>query len=177
MDPIRNTPRLQTRILVAALALATVVVLAGVVGPRQVSDDEAGLAALALADMERIATGLQRYRNDTLTLPTGHQGRTDVACLVGPGRMPAGNPFGLGGSTLALEDALLRDELGGPSWRGPYCSDLQPDPWGQAYLVNVDGLIDARESAMVLCAGPDGRVQTSADARRALGDDLLVPLR
>ena len=48
------------------------------------------------------------------------------------------------------------------------------DPWGHAYLVNVEGWVNPREHALVLSAGPDGIVQSEADATHPAGDDLLL---
>jgi hypothetical protein len=42
--------------------------------------------------------------------------------------------------------------------------------------VNVEGLVDRRESAMVLSAGPNGIVETAAGAVRPSGDDLIQML-
>jgi len=53
----------------------------------------------------------------------------------------------------------------------------QPDPWGNAYLVNVAALSSAG-AVWVLSAGPDGIVQTPFVSQGApLGDDRAAPLR
>ena len=160
-------------LLEALVALGILVSLSGVLMPAIGEEVGEARRMQTLADMDAIAGALARYQADTLTLPTGIGGRTDVAWLYGPGKIPAANPFSAGGEARALEDALLNASLGGTRWAGPYLGALSPDPWGGAYLVNVDGWLDARERPMILSAGPDGIVQTAPDAREPGGDDLL----
>jgi hypothetical protein len=158
------------------LGLGLLVVLAGVVGPGVAERVENSRTTDAIEQMQLIVEGLHSYSHDTLTLPTGIQGRTNVSWLYSPGELPFNNPFVDGGSARPLSDALLDNTMGGSRWWGPYISELVADPWGRAYLVNVDGLINGRERAMVLCAGPDGMVSTSATALKAGGDDIILLL-
>ncbi len=165
-------------LLEALVALSIVVSLSGVVMPVVGSELSKGRMTDAWADMQTIAEGLNGYTRDTLYLPTGIQGRTNVTWLYGAGAIPIGNTFDANGEGRALEDALLTDELGGPRWSGPYSSTdvLGPDPWGQAYIVNADGWISGHRNPYVISAGPDGRLQTSPFDREAAGDDLLYML-
>ncbi len=160
-------------VLEALVALGILISLSGVLMPAV--GEQVGQARVdhAYADMLEIARGMAQYSRDTLFLPTGVQGRTNVAWLYGPGEIPAGNSFGKGGEGRALDDVLQNASMGGAAWAGPYSAPLTPDPWGHAYLVNADGWISARERAVVLCAGPDGAVQTGPEDRTASGDDLL----
>ena len=161
--------------LEAVVGLSVLVALSGVLMP--VVKQEVGSTRTldAQADMQHIAEGLSAYAHDTLYLPTGAEGRTNLAWLFGPGRIPAGSGFGNGGDTRTLDDALLNSSMGGANWKGPYVKDgLHPDPWGNAYLVNVDGFVTARQRGQILCAGPDGRIETAPDARQPAGDDLLL---
>ena len=78
----------------------------------------------------------------------------------------------------------------GTGWNGPYLSgEIDADPWGHAYLVNVGVLGggpssgDARVACavFVLSAGPNGIVETpyrqpSSNAR-ACGDDVVVRIQ
>ncbi|MCB9899682.1 MAG: type II secretion system protein GspG [Planctomycetes bacterium] len=164
-------------ILEALVGLSILVSLAGVVMPIVGGEIAGSRVEQAQADMLHIVNGLHAYTDDTLFLPTGIRGRTNVSWLYGPGELPQANPFAAGGEARPLSDVLLSDAMGGPGWQGPYLEELQPDPWGRAYLVNVDGLIDARESAMVLSAGPNGICETSAHASFAAGDDVVLPIR
>lgn len=164
------------RLLLAGVTLLVIIGTAGVLSPVLQADDDDALRQTALVDMQRIVSGLRSYSHDTRTLPTGIQGRTDVAWLFGPGLLPAGNPFNTGGGKRPLDDVLLNDALGGESWSGPYLGELPVDPWERAYLVNVEGLVDGREHAMVLSAGPNQICETAATARKAEGDDVILPL-
>jgi len=163
--------------LEALVGLSVLVALSGVLMPAVAEEAGESRRISALADMQSIGEGLARYAQDTLFLPTGVQGRTNVAWLYGPGNIPAGQPFGQGGEGRALDDALLRPAMGGERWAGPYVAGgLAPDPWGNAYLVNADGWLTPQERPMVLSAGPNGVVETAADARAPGGDDLLLLL-
>jgi len=164
-------------ILEALVGLSILVSLAGVLIPMVGAEVAGSQRDQALADMQQVVSGLRDYSNSTLYLPTGTEGRTNVSWLYGPGELPSGNPFASGGEGHALEDVLLNDGMAGPRWDGPYFSGpLDADPWGHAYLLNVEGLVTGRESAMVLSAGPDGVVDTAAEDRQARGDDIILPI-
>jgi hypothetical protein len=163
-------------VLEALVALSVLVALSGVLMPIVGEEVGQSRAVTALADLQSIAEGLGRYSRDTLYLPTGVEGRTNVAWLYGPGTIPTGHAFGAGGEARPLDDALLSDAMGGETWSGPYIPGLHPDPWGYAYLVNADGWLTRQEQPMVLSAGPDGIVQTPADAWEPTGDDILLVL-
>lgn len=164
------------RIVSGLVALAVVLGLAGVVGPGVAGEVENVRRGLALQDMQEIVTGLREYSHDTLTLPTGVEGRTNVRWLVGPGALPGNLPFADESESRALDDVLISPAMGGKNWRGPYLLELPVDPWERAYLVSVSGLVDGRSTPMVLSAGPDGICDTAITARAAAGDDILLPL-
>ncbi|MGQ0551762.1 MAG: type II secretion system protein GspG [Planctomycetota bacterium] len=162
--------------LEALVALSILLSLSGVLMPAVGEQVGASRQEQALNDMQTIASGLAAYSRDTLFLPTGSQGRTNIAWLYGPGEIPENNCFGHGGEARPLGDVLLEPSLGGPGWAGPYAATLQADPWGHAYLVNSEGWVSMHEHAMVLSAGPDGVVQTEPSANRPAGDDLVLIL-
>jgi hypothetical protein len=166
-------PRKGPGFLEAIVALSILVSLSGVVMPAVGEQVVEARTNRAHADMLEISAGLAHYSNDTRFLPTGVQGRTNVAWLYGPGVIPAGHEFGTGGEARALDDALLNASFGGEAWNGPYVAHLEPDPWGHAYLVNVEGWINQREHAIVVSAGPDGIVETAPDDTHPAGDDLV----
>jgi hypothetical protein len=161
--------------LEAVVALCIIVSLSGVlmpaIGTRLTGDN----GEEAILDMQRIASGLASYSQATLTFPTGKNGRTNVACLYGPGEIPPSS-FGQGSEARPLEDVLLSDAMGGDAWGGPYVAGLRSDPWGHAYLVNAEGWVLPGQHAMIVSAGPDGIVQTTAKDTVAVEDDLLLIL-
>ncbi len=58
-------------------------------------------------------------------------------------------------------DALINDP-GESKWKGPYLkTDLEPDPWGNAYEYSLDP--DNSRKYQLRCAGPDGKMGTSDD--------------
>jgi len=173
---IPSPPRPRSRALEGILGLGLLLALAGIVTTGVSTTVEESRQTSAIEQMQHIVDGLRSYSHDTLTLPIGIRGRTDVSWLYGPGELPLDNPFVDGGTARPLSDALLDSTMGGMGWSGPYVNDLIADPWGRSYLVNVDGLINGRERAMVLSAGPDGVVSTSPTSLRADGDDVVLLL-
>jgi type II secretory pathway pseudopilin PulG len=162
-------------LLEALVSLCILVKLAGVVVPITADRADAMRMERTETALSDIARGLQAYTRDTGLLPVGGEELT-VTWLYGPGDMPRNHPFGSELEARPLADALLTSSMTGDGWRGPYIAQLGPDPWGRAYLVNVDGLVDVRESAMVLSAGANGIVETAAGSVRPGGDDLIQML-
>ena len=174
-DPVVDPPRVRHMGGMEALvALAIVVSLAGITVPIVGGKLVEGRLETATADMQRIVDGIRAYSNDTLFLPTGDHGRTDVAWLQGAGELPQGADRLLG-QIRDLDDVLSNDSMGGSDWQGPYGDDVA-DPWGHAYVLHVGGLVQNGQAAWVLSAGPDGVLNTFAGDRKAVGDDLLLPI-
>jgi len=159
--------------LEAVVALSILVCLSGVLMPAISTKIAGAKVDAAILDMQRIASGLVAYSMQTLTFPTGKDGRTNVACLYGPGEIPPSS-FAQGSETRPLKDVLLTDAMGGKAWDGPYVSKLVSDPWGRAYLVNAEGWVLPSQHAMVVSAGPDGIIQTTARDTSAVADDILL---
>lgn len=174
----RSAPRKRrARTASGLISLGLLLGMAGVVGPGVAGEVEQVRRQGAVNDMQSIVGALRDYSRDTLTLPTGVEGRTNLRWLSGPGNLPAGLPFTPGADDhRALHDLLQTPALGGAGWRGPYLVELPVDPWERAFLVSVGGLVDGRSFPMVVSAGPDGVLDTPPTARAAVGDDLLLPL-
>ena len=164
--------------LEALVGLAILVALSGVVMPILGAESTTARAEQAWGDMASLADGLSAYTRDTLYLPTGTQGRTNLGLLTGPGLLPDGLDFQ--GEIGDLSAALMADAeggnvMGGEGWAGPYLpsGELGPDPWGNAYLVHTEGWFNGRHNAFILSAGADGIAQTTFRDTRAQGDDLI----
>lgn len=168
-----QTPRRKVGLLEALVSLSLIVSLAGITMPMIATEAAEGRTEQAVVDMQNIVDGIRQYSQDTLFLPTGNRGRTNVAWIYGPGDLPGNLNLGSIAESRPLDDVLLNDSMGGSGWQGPYGSPTA-DPWGNAYLVNVEGLVDPRQPAWVLSAGPDGIVQTPVDALKPVGDDVLL---
>jgi len=62
-------------------------------------------------------------------------------------------------------------------WKGSYLTaPIDPDPWGNRYMVNVQYLGASTNDVVVLSAGPDEEIDTefTAVSLSAGGDDLIV---
>lgn len=93
-----------------------------------------------------------------------------------------------------LENHLITNTPGGSAtkaygttgktaWKGPYLPSIPQDPWGNKYIVNI-GKIDpsVNKAVWVISAGPDGNLETAADANAASsftagGDDLIARVK
>lgn len=172
-DTKRKAPRGLLEALVAGCVLVS---LSGIVMPVVSGEMHGERMRVAQRQTVEIGDALQSWMRSTLYLPTGRKGRTNLAYLYGPGQIPAGNPYAEGGEAAPLADCLLNDTMAGDRFVGGYIGALEPDPWGRAYLVNVDGWLDHREHALVLSAGPNGFVDTPPEQVRAQGDDIIYLL-
>lgn len=77
---------------------------------------------------------------------------------------------------------------GSRAWKGPYVDRIPSvDPWGRSYVVNIanaDPTVAAASQkwVIVISAGPDGNLNTSATAALAssaepTGDDIIARVR
>ncbi len=89
--------------------------------------------------------------------------------VYGPGDLPLEMPFERVGLASPLDRIATLGE-------GHYIQILIPDPWGNAYLANVDGLEAGTQRIKVLSAGPDGVIDTAPSAAVSQGDDILIQL-
>jgi general secretion pathway protein G len=155
------------------IILAIIVGLAGVVVPIVSQEVKDSQKARAIADINRIATGVNQYIKDTLFYPTGNQGSTTFHYLYSEGNIPQNNIFATG-EGRHLDEFLGSKNLGGARWKGPYLQSTPIDPWGNAYIINVEGFFNPAERAMILSAGPDGVVNTTPRSVSPAGDDLML---
>ena len=69
------------------------------------------------------------------------------------------------------------------AYRGPYLDQISEDPWGNAYMVFADSMLDASSSiAYIVSAGPDGDIDTDATlsntgAFTLVDDDIAARIR
>ena len=86
-------------------------------------------------------------------------------------------PDGLGTKAYAT--------TGKTAWLGPYLEAVQPDPWGNMYLVNIgksDPGAATKKAVFAISAGPNGQLETGSDANRtsvvtAGGDDIIARIQ
>jgi prepilin-type N-terminal cleavage/methylation domain-containing protein len=160
-------------------------------------------------------TALQPYKNGTTTATpkvSAKEAGVDFECLYGPGTMfttttdattsdswtSASPDVQCDSGTVrdTLENHLITNTPGGSgtknyvttgklAWRGPYLPSVPPDPWGNAFLVNIgkgDPSASPKKAVFVISAGPDGILNTSSDAARNAvvtpsGDDIIARIQ
>ena len=133
---------------------------------------------------------------DCLVGATGNDYTITTDETSGDSWTTAGGVNCLSGSATrdTLENHLITNTPGGSSskaytttgkmaWKGPYVPSVPVDPWGSKYLVNI-GKLDPSVSkgVWVLSGGPDGNIETAADASNtssiaAGGDDIIARVR
>lgn len=153
---------------------AIIVASAGVVVPALKMRDLESAQQVVNQDLDRIALGIKQFIDDTRTFPTGAAGSTTLHYLFSDGVRPANNALA-SGPGLHLSEFLGNGALSGDAWKGPYLDGaIGPDPWGNAYVVNVNGFFSSVERVMVISAGPNGQINTAPSATIAGGDDIMV---
>jgi len=155
------------------VVIAILVSVAGIMIPVVSSQLEDAKRGRALGDMRRIAVAINRYVKDTGTFPIGGQSGATFHWLYGNGELPQNNVFDDGASTGIIR-FLARNDFGNSKWRGPYLPDVGADPWGHAYIINVQGYYAPLENVLIVCAGPDGQIDTAANATIAAADDIMI---
>jgi hypothetical protein len=156
-----------------AAALATIALLAFVLPPIAAHQVHQGRIDRAREAVVRLATAFGAETAAALAEVVGPPGREPFV-LAGPGAGPEFAP-GLGwpaGRVLSLSAVAQRLSTR-PAGASIAATDVQPDPWGNQYLV-VIGVGIAR-SVTVLSAGPNGTVETGfGSALSPKGDDIVA---
>ncbi len=175
----------------AAVAIAVVAILSGIIVPLVVKNLQDSQNARAKNDIQVIAAAIASELKDTGSRPTkagtaGSDGTgvTDSNWVSGSGTAPTNvtatsttnNTFlqifaGLNGSLAASAPQSLFGTTAGNefSYKGPYlAADVcqKTDPWGHTYCIfgyNANGQTN-NSPIWVVCSGPDGTVNTTANA-------------
>lgn len=87
-----------------------------------------------------------------------------ASVMRGPGRIPDTSEVGRG---WVANSIAATPELS---------SGWSTDAWGRCFLLNVRDIVDAR-GALLISAGPNGRIDTPFDAIRPEGDDIAATVR
>jgi len=179
------------------IVLAVVAILAAVLVPMVASNLQQARTAKAASDVAAIGQAMVRFRQDLGVWPVRVTAAPLVGAaeLAGPGTVPpaaAGATWQGRAPTLGLEFHLLENggaylrgpsPQGLPAWNGPYLSQIRPDPWACAYLVNAAYLPGGSAPApalrvYVLSAGADNQTQTDfAGTTSVGGDDVAFRLQ
>jgi prepilin-type N-terminal cleavage/methylation domain-containing protein len=174
--------------LVEVMVVAAIIaVLAGILVPMIFNQIDEARISRANADCKTIMSSMMVFYKHTgkwpCTDPDNNAG--PVTLMHSKGNIPADGPdvAGLGpvwDRTVPVHMTFfLRDNpnVGGVTdynnWKGPYMTAFDADPWGNAYIINTDGLVpDSGKMVYVLSAGPNGVIETPANANSLVGDDI-----
>ena len=191
-----------------AVILSVIAILTAVLVPTVMSHVAQGRLFRARQDVRTLADAIVRFYQDTGFVPRttdsvgGRAGQNVVDMLVSPGDAPAlaEGADGVGrwvtGTTDLFQNHLvnnipgynLKGPEGGFGWSGSYFSSvLQPDPWGNRYMVNIvflepgEGVVSRaggpKRAVYMLSAGADGVIQTAFEqpvTEASLGGDDIV---
>lgn len=138
--------------------------LGGVVGPVLKEQQLATQRAAAMADMADIGRVVDAIlkRRPALVQNAAHE---PLHYLYSDGELPSNNVYATG------PGGMLRDWFLAAGAR-----PIAADPWGYAYLVNLRGEDGSSEHIAILSPGPNGQVNTDAQAILPGGDDVLYTL-
>ncbi len=185
------------------IVLGILAILAATLTPTLTKYVKASKQRRAEDDVRKIGASIGALNLDIGMWPI-HEDWSDpakqrnVATLKGPGLDPVDHDTStwLTGTVTPLDDQIMDNDANYPDdpatdpkfWNGPYLDRLSPDPWGNAYLVNIKFLqptemkTEHLSSIFVLSAGADGVVSTPfQDAVNPVvepqGDDVTYRLK
>lgn len=184
-----------------AIVLGILAVLVAVLVPTLTKYVGESKIRKAEKDVQMICGSIGQFNSDTGLWPVSsdfstNSGKNDVEVLKGPGNNPTDNTtsqwFVTGNTVDDLDDQLQTNAANYPTtgsraWQGPYLGKIDKDPWGFAYVVNVEFLkpdqIKNRKSVFVLSAGPNGVIDTPYSTTTGVGivtpqeDDIVCRLK
>lgn len=161
--------------LIEVIVVAAIIaILAGILVPMIFSQVEESRTSKAKGDAKSIQTAIQMFKKDVGKWPyyTDNTPGAPVTCSFLHTGTDAQVPTLSAGfddtTSVALADQLESNKFGyvATMWKGPYLTENTLDPWGKAYVINA-GNFDSNppEIVWVMSAGPDGVIQTPAQAK------------
>ncbi len=166
--------------IIEMVVLAVILIAsAAIVYPVVSSEIRRSDRAQAEEHCRQIAVALDRYIQDKSEqkFPVQSMSQKPLDWLRGPGNIPRNNSFDHGGPNGRIGQVLREKNPDMTGWKGPYLDAVDPDPWGNAYLVNCHGFHDSRERIWILSAGANGIVETPPQCSETRGDDIGRTLR
>ena len=169
--------------LIEVLVVAAIIgVLAGILVPLIFDRIEDSKISRAEADVKSIASAILLFHKDTGTWPhsntngspTQYFERLDSSNSTDPGYSGCSWP---NGQYDTFYNHLTNNTRNYPNWSGPYLETVEADPWGNEYRLWVRGFTNGNEHAWLICAGPNGDIETDETAISPSGDDLAIMLR
>ncbi len=169
--------------LIEVLVVAAIIgILAGILVPLIFDRVEEARIARAEADVKNIASAILLFHRDTGTwpycrtnqAPQQYYERLDSDNANDPGYSGCSWP---GGQYDTFYNHLTVNTRNYPGWNGPYIERVEADPWGNEYRMWVRGFSNPNEHAWIVCAGPNGDIETDETATTPGGDDIAIMLR
>ncbi len=190
--------------------LAVIAIITAALVPRISGIMDDAKVSRAKSEVETIGMAILRFNANTGKWPARTSAGTDntlITLVSGNATIPVpasgytgggANNFGSGTQDY-LENHLRNNSPGGIStaaypttgisrWNGPYLGQVGADPWGNAYAVNILAAYSTSATGdlycYVICAGPDGVIQTDSNvdasevaSHAVSGDDIAFLLR
>ncbi len=192
----RNPYRQGFSLIEIVTALAVVALLAGVTVPLMTRETEEARIDRAKVEVEALGKAMNLFFSTVGSYPSmDATGATKSLWVLYSGpTIPTSNPWKAStqfwtwmsnGAGDLLDNHLFRNAPGGQSvnryvttgpssWQGPYLDPSRLDPWERPYVVNIvsgwSSSTTKYRRLWVLSAGPDGKIQTSANS--GLGDPV-----
>ncbi len=198
-------------LLEITIILAVIAILGLVLAPSIINFLNQSRLARARSDVEVLGAAVEEFFRDNGFFPQYTDGDRSrrIRLLVSPGAV-SGAQAGAEGWALVtpgevdlisnqlinnrpsfgLSGYPLKTTVSGSGWNGPYTSsDLQSDPWGNRYVINVEflsvmtGAVEAdgvqeKRAVWALSAGPDGIIDTlyPSATQQLIGNAAASPL-
>jgi len=175
------------------VVVAVIAILAAVLTPYITKYIDDSKIAKARNEAQVIGAAMTTFYRDTGVWPSRNATGAAVAVLYTGTTTPAAAAVftavppvvppvaNWAGAVATIDNSLLVNGAGNAypangdlQWKGPYIGSALPaDPWGKPYLVNVA----AAGPIWVMCAGPNGKVQTAVADNVVKGDDIGFRVR
>ena len=151
------------------IVVAIIALLAGILVPIAFNQVDDAQLTRALGDCKGLGNALILYKKDTGVWPTTKKMLyTEGSAATNESNFDA---------TVAehVQQALLNNTPAAVGWRGPYMTGFDADPWGNRYVIEVEGSKAIGAPYMwVISAGPDGSFSTAKSDKALKGDDIGI---
>jgi type II secretory pathway pseudopilin PulG len=199
-------------LLEITIILSVIAILGLILAPSVINFINNSRLARAQSDVDALANAVANFYRDNGFFPRyADASRTSiVSLLVTPGAVPTSGltseTSGWATTDVSQIDYVvnqlvnnrpsfgnsgypLRSAMSGAGWNGPYLTgNIQADPWGNRYVVNVgflsvnlgaleSGGLQEKRAVWALSAGPDGTIETvyPTATRQLVSDAELAP--
>lgn len=139
----------------------------------------------ATGDLVVLKSALDKFRADNAAWPNrvnGSDPKTNTAEVLFSEGSAITSP-----STWPVDNSLVYKQIIGyfgagndreypaATWKGPYLSEANADPWGNTYLIGAKNFEKNDLPVWIISAGPDGVLQTPIDSPVCMDGKSLDP--